>query len=337
MKILIPSCIFLLLFLVFLSGCKNEKETCAYQPDISGIELTIQIENLQDDLAAITSKNELVSLINRQPLLLNMFSRQEYPDDSVFFNAIYKRMSNPYIDTLLLETKRVFGNLSAMEKDFQQAFQNMVYYYPGFKPPKIQTCITGLDTDMVITDSVILVSLDYYLGKDAKFRPKMYDYLLRKYDPDDIVPSVMLVYGISDGFNRTNASDKTVLADMIAYGKAYYFAKRMLPCVPDSVLISYTEGEIRGSRKNQDLIWARFVESEVLYSTSHLVKKDYLGERPVTIQVGEKCPGRIGQWVGWEIVKKYMETHPDVSIPQLMSTGDAQKLFKESRYKPAKR
>ena len=25
--------------------------------------------------------------------------------------------------------------------------------------------------------------------------------------------------------------------------------------------------------------------------TNHKVKQDYLGERPVTIQVGEKCPG----------------------------------------------
>ncbi|HLT74336.1 MAG TPA: hypothetical protein VKZ68_04600, partial [Ohtaekwangia sp.] len=185
--------------------------------------------------------------------------------------------------------------------------------------------------------SLIVVGLDYYLGKEGRYRPKLYEYLLRKYDPEDIVPSVMLVYGIDERFNKTNISDKTVLADMVAYGKSFYFAKRMLPCVPDSTLISYTRQEIEGSRKNQDLIWARFIESEVLYSTSHMVKKDYLGERPATIQVGEKCPGRIGQWVGWQIVEKYMKTHPDVTLSQLMDMADAQKLFRESRYKPTDR
>jgi len=56
-----------------------------------------------------------------------------------------------------------------------------------------------------------------------------------------------------------------------------------------------------------------------------------------TIQVGEKCPGRIGQWIGWEIVKEYMKENKEVSLPELMDMGDAQRLFKESGYKPKKR
>ncbi|MBA4057291.1 MAG: gliding motility lipoprotein GldB, partial [Marivirga sp.] len=57
----------------------------------------------------------------------------------------------------------------------------------------------------------------------------------------------------------------------------------------------------------------------------------------VTVQVGEKCPGRIGQWIGWQIVNTYAETQPEMSLPQLMAAGNAQKLFKESAYKPSKR
>src|SRR5690606_35013170 len=159
---------------------------------------------------------------------------------------------------------------------------------------------------------------------------------LRKYDPNDIVPSCMLIYGISERYNKVKPSDKTVLADMISYGKAFYFAKHMLPCEPDSVFIWYTPAEISGSKKNEDLIWARFIDSKVLFSTSHKVKQDYLGERPATIQVGAKCPGRIGQWVDWRIVNKYAETHPNVALPDLMALDDPEKLFRESRYKPMK-
>jgi hypothetical protein len=67
------------------------------------------------------------------------------------------------------------------------------------------------------------------------------------------------------------------------------------------------------------------------------MKQRYLGERPFTIEVGEKCPGRIAQWVGWQIVMSYMNNHPDVTLPELMLMMDADKLFKESRYKPVKR
>jgi hypothetical protein len=325
----------LLFSAVFMTGCNSDKDECVKVPDTKDVVAEINIENYTDSIARISSKAELVEFFSRQPVIRDfIFRRAEYPNDSVFINEIYTRVSNPYIDTLLHETKRVFGDQSMLKKQFEEAFRNLRYHFPDVVTPKIRTVISGLDTDMFMSDTLIVIGLDYYLGKDAKFRPKMYDYLLRKYDPEDVVPSVMLVYGIDNRINKTDLKDKTVLADMIAYGKSFYFAKRMLPCTPDSVLISYTQDEIRGSRKNQDLIWARFIESEVLYSTSHLVKKDYLGERPVTIQVGEKCPGRIGQWVGWQIVNKYMETHPDKTLKQLMDTENAQLLFKESRYKP---
>jgi hypothetical protein len=180
------------------------------------------------------------------------------------------------------------------------------------------------------------VSLDYFIGPGAKYRPNMYEYLLRQYTKDNIVPSVMLLYGMNR-FNYSNPEDQTTLADMVAFGKSYYFAKHMLPCVPDSIFIWYTDEEIKGAKSNHDLIWYRLIEDQVLYSTSHMTKQKFLGERPVTIEVGEKCPGRIGQWVGWEIVKSYMKTHPETTLPELMQMLDADKLFKESKYKPERK
>jgi len=324
--------------IAFCAGCKSDVDECAFIPGTNGQEVSLQFEQFQDSLVNLKSKAALVNLFTHQPVLRDyIFRRTEYPDDSVFINEIYQRFTNPHLDTLLVETHRVFGDLSDLQLQFQEAFSNMKYYYPNFNPPKVQTVISGLDTDMLVTDSLIIISLDFFLGEGARYRPKMYDYLLRKYDPEDIVPSAMLIYGISNRFNRNKPEDKTVLADMIAYGKAFYFAKQMRPCVPDSIFIWYTPEEIKGARENQDLIWARFIESQVLFATSQMVKKDYLGERPNTIQVGEKCPGRIGQFVGWEIVKSYMAAHPDTSLPALMQMEDVQTLFKESRYKPQKR
>jgi hypothetical protein len=327
-----------LFLLTILWSCGKQEEQCVVIPDIQGKPVDITIEQFQDTLANLKNKTQLVELFRRQPVIRDiMFGRGNYPHDSIFLNTIYKRLQNIHIDTLAIESKRVFGNLAGLEAQFEEAFTNIKYYYPHFKIPKVQTVITGLDTDMFVSDSLIIVGLDYYLGPDGRYRPQVYDYQLRKYDPDDIVPSIMLIYGINDSINKTQLSDKTILADMIAYGKSFYFAKHMLPCVPDSVFIWYTPQEINGSVKNQDLIWARFIESQVLFSTSHTVKKDYLGERPITVQVGEKCPGRIGQWMGWQIVKKYMKSHSEISLQQLMATADAQALFNQSGYRPQKK
>jgi hypothetical protein len=266
-----------------------------------------------------------------------MLRRAEYPSDSAFINTLYQRFRSSAFDTLLLETHRIHGDLQELKSQFEQAFSNLKYYYPDFNPPKVQTIISGLlDNDMLVSDSLIVVSLDFFLGKTGKYRPRVYDYQLKKFDPDDIVPSVMLVYGIDPRFNATELTDKTVLADMIAYGKSFYFAKRMLPCVSDSTFLWYSPQDINGSKHHQDLIWARFIQDEVLFSTSSEDKRNYLDERPITTQVGEKCPGRIGQFMGWQIVKSYMEAHPETSLQQLMQLSNAQKVFMDSKYKPRK-
>jgi len=330
-------CFIFLAALLWNCGGKEE-ESCVFIPDISPGNLQVEFEHFEDTLANIKSKVELIGFLTREPLIRDvMLRRPEYPNDSVFINEMFKRFSNPGIDTLLEETRRVFGDGSELQSKFNEAFANLRYYYPDFVPPKVKTLVTGLDTDLFVSDSLILVSLDFFLGPGARYRPKTYDYLMRRYDPDDIVTSCLLIYGISNRFNKTDLKDKTVLADMIAYGKSFYFAKHMLPCTPDSTFIWYTAEELKGAKANEDLIWARFIQDKILFSSNMIDKKNYLGDRPVTTQVGEKCPGRIGQWIGWQVVKEYMKSHPDISLPQLMETENSQALFKNSNYKPQNR
>lgn len=320
-----------------LAACTSKSKECVEAPDVS-IKIELQTEDLREAIHTIDTKQALVDFLGRHEVFRDQFlHRSEYPDDSTFINTLYQRFTNPYFDSLYLETQRVFGDLNTLREEFEQAFTNLHYYYPEYPQPKIQFVITGLDGDLYLSDSLIIVGVDHYLGAGAKYRPRMYEYILRQYIPENIVPSVMLLYGIDTKVNATNLNDKTALADMIAYGKSFYFAKHMLPCKADSILMNYSAAEITGARKNQDLIWFRLVEDEVLYSTANLVKQRYLGERPKTVEVGPECPGRIAQWVGWQIVNSYMNTHPEVSLQELMKMQNADKLFKDSKYKATKR
>ena len=327
--------VFGILVIALSWSCKNEsEEKCAYIPDTSSISVDIDISQLQDSVVVFSSKQDLVDFFSRHTVMRDVFfNRSAYPSDSMFINELYNRFSNPYFDSLLLVTKILFGGLTALRNELNTAFKNFRYYYPEVEMPKVETVITGLETDVFVSDSLVIIGLDYFLGDGAKYRPNMYDYILRRYEKDFVVPSIMLLYGIDSRYNKTNLEDRTVLADMISYGKTYYFAKQMLPCVPDSILIGYTREEIEGSRRNSDLIWKRLVEDEVFYATSHLVKQKYIAERPKTLEVGEKCPGRIATWVGWEIVKKYAEVSNE-SLPEVMANPDAKAIFNKSRYKP---
>jgi hypothetical protein len=60
----------------------------------------------------------------------------------------------------------------------------------------------------------------------------------------------------------------------------------------------------------------------------------YLGEAPSSMNMPEESPGRAAAWCGWQIVRAYMEEHPETSLPQLFYEMDAMRLLKEANYDP---
>jgi hypothetical protein len=128
-----------------------------------------------------------------------------------------------------------------------------------------------------------------------------------------------------------------MLGEMVQLGKALYFTERVLPCTPDSVLIGYTAKELSNLQYNEGKVWAHFIEKNLIYNTSPFTIQKYVSERPNVPEIDKTAPGRIGAWVGWQIVRKYMDTHPEVTLAQLMANKDPQAILNESRYRPKRR
>jgi uncharacterized protein YjaZ len=71
----------------------------------------------------------------------------------------------------------------------------------------------------------------------------------------------------------------------------------------------------------------------LLQTIDNNVIKNYIGDSPKTQELGEAAPGNIGAFAGWQIVKKYMQKNPKLTLKQLMAV-DAETLFSEAKYKP---
>jgi len=311
----------------------SPREACREVPRAEPVSL--QWESLGARIPALQTRQEVIDFFSTHPDVRDLFfHRPQYPNDSVFINQLYSRFTNPHLDTLWMETHARFGDEQDLKRELEMAFGRLKSVYPELPVPKVKTIITGLETDLFVSDTLILIGLDFYLGQGARFRPNLYQYMLARYHPGFIVPSVMLLYGMDSRINHTQPTDRTALAEMVSYGKAYYFAQQMLPCVTDSVLFGYTRHEIEGSQRFEGLIWKRMVEDDVLFSTSHLVKQKYIQERPKTTEVGPECPGRIGTWVGLRMVEKYRQQNPETTLRELMAQPDAARLFKQSGYRP---
>jgi hypothetical protein len=121
---------------------------------------------------------------------------------------------------------------------------------------------------------------------------------------------------------------------MIEKGKLWYLLDKFLPSTPDSIKTGYTGRQLNWCSENEGLIWSYLVKNEDLNSLSPAVIQAYIGEAPFTQGFSQELsPGNIGQWIGWQIIKKYVSKNPEMKPEEIMRT-EAKKILDEAKYKP---
>jgi len=317
---------------IFLALMACDDKECVVDEDIAAIGVEISVERKEEEVFSAASPAEVESFLTSNRTLADYFlDANQYPADSVLARQVFNLTQ--HLDSLREDVDRKFTDAGSLEEKFEQAFRHMKYYYPPTKVPKVQTMITGFYRDIYYSDSLIVIGLDYFVGDDALFKPdNVPAYIARRFSPEYIVPATFMF--IADQYNQIDFSDQSLLNDMVAAGKTYYFIQSMMPCVAESVIIGFSEEEMVEVNKNQDIVWANFIQNQLLYETSHMLKNKFMSERPNVYEIGEKCPGRIGAWVGWEIVKAYMDKNPKVTLQKLMEEKDVKKIFMLSKYRP---
>ncbi|MGB3181452.1 MAG: gliding motility lipoprotein GldB [Cyclobacteriaceae bacterium] len=323
---------------MYSCGDKETTDECREQPDISGIEMNVDIERLDKAIFESESPEELGQVLQNNPVLTGYYLPEPaMASDTSVLKDVLSMIRDESLDTLYREVGEMLGNAEQLEGEYEEAFKNYKSFVPSFNPPEVKTMLTGMAgyADLYVSDSLILVGADYFLGPGATYRPvNTPEYLQRRYSPEYIVPSSVLF--LSKNLNAANQSDKTLLADMIYYGKSYYFLSRVMPCLADSTLLGYTRKEIEGTRFNRQQIWKHFIDNDLLYETNHFIKTKYTGERPKTFEVSNDAPGRVGIWLGLDIVREYMRNNPEVTVSQLMKNDKVQEIFEKSRYRPVR-
>ena len=89
------------------------------------------------------------------------------------------------------------------------------------------------------------------------------------------------------------------------------------------------------ARANEEQMWKYFVERELLYSTDTGLDRKFLDPAPFTkfgLELDNESPGRLGRYMGWQIVRAFMEK-TDVGLKQMLDIP-ADEILKQSNYKP---
>jgi hypothetical protein len=331
-KSLLSTVCFLLLF--GLIACQNDKQedqttVAEIAPKIM---VKVQLERLDSSLFATQNATSLQLFFKQNAFLLKTyFPENQFGKSPKVEKTLGGLLQSKDLRAFHQQSTSLY-NFKEIETQFSEAFSSIKAQYPNFTPPKVCTMFSGfMGNDLYVSDTLIVIGLDYFAGKKARFRPQVYDYQLRKYEPSYVVPQVLVL--LSAKYNETNLKDESLLAEMIYYGKSYEFVSQLLPTLPDSLVIGYSQEQLDETENAQDLVWGHFIDEQLLYKTDHFTKAKYVGEAPSTPAVGPKCPGSIGRWVGWKIVRKYIENNPATTIPTLMKNTEVQKILEGSKYR----
>jgi uncharacterized protein YjaZ len=76
-----------------------------------------------------------------------------------------------------------------------------------------------------------------------------------------------------------------------------------------------------------------FIQQNLLFEIDPALTQNFTTDGPTTQGMPEQSPGNIGAFLGWEIVKAYMQKKPSVTVAQLMRTSN-KNIFNEADYKP---
>jgi hypothetical protein len=299
---------------------------------------SVAIERLDQALFSTKSPEAVQAFLAKNRAIAALyFDTPEAATDTALVAELSARLRNPELNRLYAQTQTEFGDAAALRADLGEAFTNIRRDFPNFDPPRVVTLLTGfMGPDLLVTDSLVVIGLDYFAGPKATYRPTGEEfpaYVLRRYQQAYIVPAI--VRQIANRYNAQDRNDQTLLADMVYNGKSLVFTRTVLPNTPDSLIIGYSDRQLTETFNAQDLVWAHFIDNQLLYNTSGDIKMRYMGERPFTAEIGNRCPGRIGEWLGWRIVSRYFDKNRE-SLPDLMKSSNARQLFEQSGYKGQK-
>jgi hypothetical protein len=231
-----------------------------------------------------------------------------------------------------------YTDLNGLQKDMTKAFKHFKFYYPEINIPLVYTYISGGDYEnpVQLTDNAMIIALDTYLGKD--FKPYLSDgvplYKTLRMTPEHILPDCMKA--LVDKVYQGNPQNGNLLGQMVEAGKKCYFVDAMIPDISTDLKMGYTLAQLEWIIKNESHVWAAIIDNQMLYGTDNHMIRAFMTDGPFTTEFSKDSPPRLGEWIGLQIVRAYMDENPDVTLQQLMQENDPQRILTLSAYKPGK-
>jgi hypothetical protein len=295
------------------------------------------ITRFDTDLYGYLTQNVSDSVLQKDTVFLYVFGEGILTigksDSTGFYSRLKKYFSEPTLMRLYKDEQETFADLTEINNELSKGLQILFQQFPSVKQPKVYMHVSGFNQNVVVTDDILSISADKYLGADYPlYQDFFYDYQRQLMTPDRIVPDYLLGFMMANFPFRGN---ENVLLDQILYeGKLRYILSQLLPDRQAWEYAGYNKEQYEWCAQHESLIWKTILEKHHLFDANYLTTTQYMKEAPHTGTLPVESPGRVGIWLGFRIISSYMKQKPGVSWQELMENTNYQELLKQSKYKP---
>jgi gliding motility-associated lipoprotein GldB len=312
-----------LLTTILFFGCVKDT---GIEKDINAVPINVEILRF-DKLFGTAHLNDLPNLKRNYPVF--------FPKK--FHDTIWEmKMNDSLTQQLYVEVMKKYWSERKLKVDLEGLFKHIKYYFSNFKTPNVVTANSDVDyrNKIFIADNMLVISLDNYLGSDHFFYEGIPSYVVENMKESQIISDVASIYS---QMYVPKIQSRTFLAQMIYYGRILYLKDLWLPKTSDEIKIGYSQEKLKWIQENETEIWRNFVENEYLYSTNPKLISRFIDPAPFSkfyLEIDNDSPGMVGRFIGWQIVKSYMDKN-DVGLDKLLTISE-EEIFKKSKYKPKK-
>ena len=322
-----------------ISACTNNPR----EVDISNVVIDYKFNRFDQDLMKLKNNvtdDKIQALRSSYGLFFERFNENMIqignstrPDYPVNINSF---LNDAAIATVYADVQKEFSSTEELSERLEDGFKRFRYFFPKKTVPHIATFVSGFNYPLAVTDSVLGIGLDMYLGKKYNYYKLMaipqyqIDYMAKDYIVTDALRS-----WIQTEFENIEVHNN-LMSEMIFQGKLLYALDYLMPNAADSIKMEYSNRQLEWLTNSEASIWTYFIDKNLLYSTRSSENMKYINPAPFTAGMPKESPGRVGAWVGYKIVSAFMDNNSALSIEQLMLEKDAQKILNQSHYKPKK-
>lgn len=261
-----------------------------------------------------------------------------YPDNEQFVSQIADFTSDATVRDIYDITQKRYGDIHWLEKELSAALKKAHSLYGEFDFDQFATFVSAsFDYSQRILahpeSKSILVSIDQYaLGSMEKYSWFGLPMYLVELSDSAYLASDIMAEAARQFIAMPDEETTTMLDLMVAEGKVLYFLDQVMPRKDDKTKIRYSQEQMDWMKKNESNVWAYYIQNELLYECDFNRYHNLVDEAPKTNAFKDSAP-RTAHYIGWQIVRKYMENNKS-TIEELFNNTNSQSILQESKYKP---